>query len=433
MAWLVYKHTNKINGKIYIGITCQKPEVRWGKDGIGYKPHYDNEPTKFWNAICKYGWDGFTHDIIEEGIETAEDAAIREKYWVKYYNSYLNGYNSDEGGRANNYLFKPVLQISMKDLTILHKFDNISLAEITVGTTSISGACHRHYSSAGGYYWCFEKDYYEDWLPPENNTIKTAVYQIDKETLTIVNSFDSILQATRYITNNPKAISTSCIQDVISGRSIYAYGYYWCKQEDYSPDWQPRDRKIPLAHAVVCWDTGEIFESACKVRDKYDILIPNIIACCTGKTISAKGLHFCYLEDYENGWQPRKTKREKPVICYETLEVFESASAADRWLGLSIGGVHKVCSRYRNQKIAGDYHWCWLENWTPDWTPDIPVPKTEEPSKFDHSLIHCIETGQVFHTYIEASQATGASRTGISKCCQGKQKTAGGFHWKYAE
>ena len=59
-TYSVYKHTNKVNGKVYIGITYNKPEVRWGSNGIGYKRQL------FWNAIQKYGWDNFTHEILFE-------------------------------------------------------------------------------------------------------------------------------------------------------------------------------------------------------------------------------------------------------------------------------------------------------------------------------------------------------------------------------
>ena len=34
--YCVYKHTNKTNNKVYIGITCRKPEVRWDS-GWGYR------------------------------------------------------------------------------------------------------------------------------------------------------------------------------------------------------------------------------------------------------------------------------------------------------------------------------------------------------------------------------------------------------------
>lgn len=69
--WTVYKHTNKINGKSYIGITSRKPEQRWGKNGINYGS-VNKTHGCFYDAILKYGWDNFTHDILVEGLSYDE-------------------------------------------------------------------------------------------------------------------------------------------------------------------------------------------------------------------------------------------------------------------------------------------------------------------------------------------------------------------------
>ena len=65
MAWLVYKHTSP-NGKVYIGITHQKPEYRW-RNGDGYRTN-----TRFYRAICKYGWGNFQHEIIADNLSEEE-------------------------------------------------------------------------------------------------------------------------------------------------------------------------------------------------------------------------------------------------------------------------------------------------------------------------------------------------------------------------
>ena len=97
--FIIYKHTNKSNGKIYIGQTSQDPERRWRIDGKGYQ-----DSPKFWNAIEKYGWDNFEHEIIEEKLNSRQ-ADEREIYWIAYYDTYNNdnkGYNMTPGG--SNYM-----------------------------------------------------------------------------------------------------------------------------------------------------------------------------------------------------------------------------------------------------------------------------------------------------------------------------------------
>ena len=94
--YIVYQHKNKINGKIYIGITSQEPELRWGVNGSNYKssPH-------FYSAIQKYGWDNFEHNILFKNL-SKEEACLKEQELIKYYNSMNreHGYNSTSGGET---------------------------------------------------------------------------------------------------------------------------------------------------------------------------------------------------------------------------------------------------------------------------------------------------------------------------------------------
>ena len=97
-TFIVYCHTNKVNSKKYIGITCQEPEVRWGYMGNNYK---QSQPY-FAKAIKKYGWDGFTHEILFDGL-TAQEANDKEIDLIAFYHTYIGdpecrGYNLTRGG-----------------------------------------------------------------------------------------------------------------------------------------------------------------------------------------------------------------------------------------------------------------------------------------------------------------------------------------------
>ena len=94
--YTVYIHKNKINGKVYIGQTCQNPIKRWD-NGKGYITS-----TRFYNAIQKYGWDNFEHIILYSGLSQEEANKIEQKL-IKQYKAQNDqyGYNITSGG--NNY------------------------------------------------------------------------------------------------------------------------------------------------------------------------------------------------------------------------------------------------------------------------------------------------------------------------------------------
>ena len=99
--YVVYKITNNINGKIYIGMT-NDVKRRWRCEGIEYRPPLKSDHHRpFWNAIQKYGWDNFTKEIMISGL-TKEDAFEKEMQMIKEFDSTNKkiGYNLSSGGNG---------------------------------------------------------------------------------------------------------------------------------------------------------------------------------------------------------------------------------------------------------------------------------------------------------------------------------------------
>jgi hypothetical protein len=97
----IYKITNKLNGKVYVGKTDNTPEDRWQqhiynlhryqKAGVYNYPLY--------KALDKYGVENFYLEVIEQCDNTSE----REIYWIEEFNTYYGiGYNASKGGEGIN-------------------------------------------------------------------------------------------------------------------------------------------------------------------------------------------------------------------------------------------------------------------------------------------------------------------------------------------
>lgn len=224
-TWCVYQHIAP-NGKKYIGITQRNPEQRW-QDGKGYK-----KQPYFYNAIQKYGWDTFIHQILLINL-TQEQASLAEKLFIYYWksNNRKFGYNLRSGGVNNsNHSYETRRKISQankgRKFTKTHK-ENISKnhANVKKENHPLWGKHHsiktrekiskNHSNVRGKNNPSYGKRGYK-------NKNSKEVVALDKNTEEIMMVFDSMNNAQRWTGINTGDISKCC-----QGKQNSAGGYKW--------------------------------------------------------------------------------------------------------------------------------------------------------------------------------------------------------------
>ena len=91
----IYKITNKINGKMYIG---QSNDIERRFKEHQTKGESSRIPVDV--AIQKYGKDNFTYEIIEEC--SLDELNKQEQFWIQCYKTKLFGYNCSDGGEQQS-------------------------------------------------------------------------------------------------------------------------------------------------------------------------------------------------------------------------------------------------------------------------------------------------------------------------------------------
>ena len=109
----IYKITNDINDKIYIGKTLNTIEKRF-KEHCEDSRRDKKEKRPLYFAMKKYGIEHFHVELIEECEENA--LSDREVYWIEFYNSFRDGYNATLGGDGKHYLDYDLVVATYKEL-----------------------------------------------------------------------------------------------------------------------------------------------------------------------------------------------------------------------------------------------------------------------------------------------------------------------------
>lgn len=270
----IYKITNKINQKPYIGKTVDTITSRWNEHI--YEAFTHNSPFLIHNAMRKYGIENFTIKELEEC--SADKLSEREQYWIKTINSHFEtgyGYNMTYGGdgtlrysdeqilnlwnqgfdchqianilsasistissrlkpllkpkeaqqRRNERLKKAVLQYDLNG-NFIKAWNSVTEAEKGTNTSSgsISRCCKKERAMASNSLWKYASDntpIEELMLKYAKSTQCNSVDLIDKNGI-IQQQFETAAQAERAVGASRGSISAVC-----NHKNKSAKGYYW--------------------------------------------------------------------------------------------------------------------------------------------------------------------------------------------------------------
>lgn len=210
----IYKITNKINGKCYIGKTLNSIEERWREHQSDSKKERCKD-RPLYRALNKYGIENFLIEQVEECDENI--VPEREQYWIKYYNSYHYGYNATLGGDGKQYIdydlvVKTYLRLQNQTLTA---------KELNICVDTVNKILKLRKIPILTSQEIFK-----------NRGIKISVYTLLKEYIQTFNSLNEaanfILQGSdeERIRKNLRG-ARSHIKEVCEGKRSTAYGYIW--------------------------------------------------------------------------------------------------------------------------------------------------------------------------------------------------------------
>lgn len=315
----IYIIKNKINDKVYIGQTINKIETRF----INHKMASRIEDTKFYRAIRKYGEDNFYIELLEEvDINSLNE---REQYWINFYDSYNNGYNSTLGGDGVQKIdYEKIYSLWNKNYSVKKISETMEIGRDVVSKTlkNIYNITEEEIKLRGNSskYILSNEEIIKYWN--EGYTINQIVNQHGGDLLT----------------TKKRLVDLGMTEEEIS----------WRNNES--------QRNIKTDELKKIWEEGKSINEICKI---------------TGSNRQTIKKQLFYLGISESDIEKRRkltcNKNKKSVVQLDKnnkmIAIYPSAAEAMRLTGISNVSIGACCNKKPKHLTAGGYKWKFLEDY----------------------------------------------------------------------
>lgn len=113
MSFEVYCITNKVNGKLYVGVTTKGYKNRFANH-VRYSRGSRGSCRALYNAMRKYGQDAFSVELIDTASSFEEMNQLERKHITQMGSLHPNGYNLTDGGDAGSFAEETRLMASKR-------------------------------------------------------------------------------------------------------------------------------------------------------------------------------------------------------------------------------------------------------------------------------------------------------------------------------
>ena len=281
----IYKISNTINQKVYIGLTYRNITIRWREHK---NRAINNYPGYLYNSMRKYGLSSFQIEQIDVGFD---DLKEKEKYWINYYNSTnpANGYNLTLGGDGNLKInYREVYNLWDNNYSIKEISDELNIDRHTVKEILEQ---YQNYSEAEG----LKRGTGRKAIPVNQYTIQGKY----------ITTYISTAEASRLTNSNVTGISLCC-----NNKAQSANGYQWRYYNDNINDIKPIKKYCPFKRKVAQYDLNDnlifIHDSLINAAKSlpnvvnYQSVANQIGQVCIGNRKSCRNYKWKYVNDLKS-------------------------------------------------------------------------------------------------------------------------------------